>query len=481
MTTSDPACFICRQVGGTKRPVRLFVTWISSEWSGIILKIVEQANRCGHSLVVCDLTKRSYPRVSVSLTELLRPTNAVIIQLRRGRKSPLNPATKYMKGNSDWLLESVTSELRTKYRGKLPKFLGWLESIESYIVSRRSRHLYLDCLAMVEDSNEVWIYPNGRYSAQRAVLEAALELGLKTLCYERSRFPDRAFIRPYRVHDRKMLQRDVERLGAQVSVEAKFGVERWASERSNPVSGTNPFAARFETKSNFDFKSTSLRAVFFSSSRDELEGLGSMWTHFEWSDQYEAFRTVGKYLLQLGFECELRLHPNLANKSARDIREEHTEVLKLRELGFRIIGPHSRTNSYDLAKSADLVVVSRSTIGIESLSMGIPVSVTSNSFYDQVPGILRIESGSGLLKIEEYLKRFDPQFAAVSGSQWLGVQWDLDPEMGNRFTVQPRKLQSFANALHPNVIYYYVSRAIISLVDWVPRKILLRKLRNISM
>lgn len=476
MIAADSKCLICSGSDGQRLPVRLFITWVSSEWSGIINRILDEVRDCGHELVVVDATKLSYPRVSVNLARLLRKTQGQMIRPKLGSlrmaKGPQIPGDT----ESRWLSESVRSELRTKYRGKLPKALGLLEDIEARIVKRKAWRLFLECSRAQSDRREVWIYPNGRYSFQRAILEAALGRGFPTLCYERSRFSGKAYLRPYRVHDRERLQLDVKRFGGKVNRETVREVSRWVEQRADPKSGVNPFATRFAQQSEDVSHEVGRKAVFFSSSRDELEGLGSQWTHFDWSDQYEAFRSVGRELMRLGYICVLRLHPNLANKSARDVSEEIAEVLRLRDAGFEIIGPHASTNSYDLVKSADVVVVSRSTIGIESLSSGVPLVVTSNSFYDELPGLLLVSEESNVSRIEDYLRTFDSDLAASSGRRWLGVQWDLDPNLGHTFHVKPTKLQSFTNAMHPSVAYYYFSKLLVQAVDHPVRKKLLRQL-----
>ncbi len=474
----DAQCLICSGSDGKQLPVRLFVTWVSSEWSGIITRILEEAHDCGHELVIVDATKMSYPRVSVNLARLLRETRRPITRLKS--VLPSIGKVRQIPGNQEplWLSESVRSELRTKYRGKLPRSLGWLETIEARIVTAKAWRLFLECSRIEGASGEVWIYPNGRYSFQRAILEAATSLGCPTLCYERSRFTGKMYLRPYRVHDRERLQTDVSRFGERVGDETLEIVSRWVAQRGDPESGINPFSTGFAKQSSTLSRQEDRKAVFFSSSRDELEGLGSQWTHFEWSDQYEAFRTVGKELKRLGFRCTLRLHPNLANKSARDVSDEITEVLRLADEGFEIIGPTSSTNSYDLVKAADVVVVSRSTIGIESLSSGVPLLVTSNSFYDQLPGLQVVSGESAVSRIEGYLSTFDSSVAASRGRTWLGVQWDLDPNLGETFHVKPTKLQSFANAMHPSVAYYYFSKLLVQAADYRVRKQLLHKLSS---
>lgn len=472
-------CSICGRTSPQRQNVKLFIGWISVEWSGIINRILEDATACGHQIQIIDVTNWFYPRVSVNLRRALG--GADIQQLSTRKTSSKARILGLMQGESvsDWVQESVTSELRTKYRGKVPWSLQWLEALEAKIVSRRAVRVFRACIELESSDKEVWVYPNGRYSAQRAILEAAREKGVRTLCYERSRFPEKAFIRTYRVHDRVEIQKDAERLSSNISKESLDAVSNWLNDRTRPDSRSNPFSAKFMNSLEAPSNTEQKYAVFFSSSRDELEGLGQQWTHFSWKDQYTAFRAVGEKLSSLGFKNHLRLHPNLANKSSRDIEEELAEVMKLRDMGFEIFGPDSPVSSYDLAKRGSVIVASRSTIGLEAMCMGIPLILTSNSFYDNLSKLFLARGVSDLDRFERYLNEFDADSASEIARAWLATQWELDVEKGATAVFTPTKQESFMNALRPSVVFYYLSQIAVASISRNKHKSLINRLSEL--
>lgn len=112
-------------------------------------------------------------------------------------------------------------------------------------------------------------------------------------------------------------------------------------------------------------------ALFATSSPDEFLAVGEGdWAH-TWSDQYEAFGSVMSklpdYLVPV-----LRLHPNLAFKSRMEFKSEieRARDLKAKFPALKVIGPTSGLSTYDLVDSAQIVVVSQSTIGLEAASQG---------------------------------------------------------------------------------------------------------------
>jgi hypothetical protein len=457
--SGENSCPICSQLEGDSLRIRFFVTWISSEWSSIMHEILEQAVKCGHLVDLVDVTKFVYPRVSIEpkdfldTIQLAESVRTICWRPSRRKKSPLSQPSE----RPQWLVESIGSELRTKYRGNLTEKLNWIERLEGNSIAHLSLELYQQCLTQKVSEGEVWVYPNGRYAVQRSILEAANEGGLPSLCYERSRFPGRAYIRPYRVHDRVDSQKDFRASRASIPAESRGLVREWITARANPDSGVNPFAKRFSASQKIQETRKENSVVFFSSSRDELEGLGSHWTNFGWDDQYHAFSEIGQRLRERGYETTIRLHPNLANKSLEDIRQEFENVKRLRNEGFNVIGPNDSINSYELVTSARAIVVSRSTIGIESLALGLPVFVTSNSFYDQLSSVCVLDRLDAIGNFEEYIENFNQHEAMNEALDWLAFNWERDFPIQNSFTIRPRLIQSLKNIFHMDVLLYYLS------------------------
>jgi hypothetical protein len=422
-------------------------------------EILTQAAVCGHQVELVDVTKFVYPRVSLNAKDLLRTIHPPV-ELKATFWKPSGKQKPYVVNLCDrpkWLVESTRSELRTKYKGNLTKNLIWVEHLEGNAIAGLSIELYEKCVSKNVIKGEVWVYPNGRYAVQRAILEAAGAKGLDSLCYERSRFPERAYLRPYRVHDRVDSQKDFRTSRSSIQTESRSLVQAWISARANPDSGVNPFAKKFAPTKQLQQTESRNSVLFFSSSRDELEGLGSQWTNFGWRDQYHAFSEIGHFLRGKGYGTTIRLHPNLANKSLEDILQEFENVNRLRAEGFDVIGPLDSSNSYELAASAKAIVVSRSTIGIESLALGIPVFVTSNSFYDELSNVCVLDGPSSLGGVEHYLENFNQEKAKNEALDYLAFNWERDLPLLTSFKIRPSFFQSLRNIANVDVLLFYVS------------------------
>lgn len=474
---SSSACRLCRNAQQPRSKIVFFVTWISSEWSSIKHEIIEQAVSCGHQVVLVDVTKFVYPRVSIDLGDLLNtiPLDGAVKTLSWRPLGKKNSEPAALSEMPEWLVESIRSELRTKYKGNLTAKLAWVEQLEANAIAKLSLELFGKCLTKKVSEGEIWVYPNGRYAVQRSILEAAKARGLHSLCYERSRFPDRAYLRPYRVHDRVDSQKDFRTSRSLIRDESRGVVRDWIGARANPDSGVNPFAKKFSPSKQLQGNKSKNSVVFFSSSRDELEGLGTEWTHFSWRDQYEAFSQIGHRLREIGYETTIRLHPNLANKSLEDILQEFESVNALRTEGFKVIGPNDSRNSYELVASAKAIVVSRSTIGIESLALGIPVFATSNSFYDQLSSVHLVEGPHAIEGLEDYLEKFNKSEAIDEALDWLAFNWERDLPLQNSFTIRPSFIQSISNIANMDVFLYYLSAQLSARTTHFSKKRALKK------
>jgi hypothetical protein len=133
-------------------------------------------------------------------------------------------------------------------------------------------------------------------------------------------------------------------------------------------------------------------AVFFASSFDEFLAFGPMWTIDSWAHQFEAFERMMSILEKSGVDLVLRLHPNLGSKSRRYFLREMNDVKALAALhpALKVYWHNDSVNSYDLVKSADYVIVERSTIGLEASMLGKPVWVTQASQWDLIADIRQV-------------------------------------------------------------------------------------------
>jgi hypothetical protein len=247
------------------------------------------------------------------------------------------------------------------------------------------------------------VNPNGRLPSQRVVSLAAQFAETDILFYEIGRMTRGTFyIGPRRVHDRIGTQQDVIQ-GAPIENSLEIASE-WLKERMRPKSDTNQFSDNWDI-SSVDPLSTPGddgldRALIFTSSADEFVSLGAEWNLQEWGDQYEAFGEILGKLSLLGIPVTLRVHPNLVNKHPHHFWGEIKKIRRLmrshRELD--VVWPNEKVNSYALVRKAKIVIVARSTIGLEASLMGKSVWTVTPSRYDLVADVKRIWSSSDLIQ-----------------------------------------------------------------------------------
>jgi hypothetical protein len=142
-----------------------------------------------------------------------------------------------------------------------------------------------------------------------------------------------------------------------------------------------------------DISPTVRVAVIYTSSPEELIGVGASWENFGWENQYEAIRATVVRLEFLGFKVVIRIHPNIANKSWREFNRA---MRAFRDLSCPVLLPYDQVNSYDLLESASIVVVWRSTIGLEASALGKPTYCLNPTRYDLTADVKTIHNAENL-------------------------------------------------------------------------------------
>lgn len=480
MRIEQQLCWACSVESGSSSKIRIFIPWISSFFVAMIDRIISDASGCNHEIELVDVTNFSYPRWSLAVRNITgKMLVDEFVSVRVLRRGPYGLRSFQSRGDGpEWLSFSTSSELGSKYKGELPRGLRWLRDQEYRIAMSASISLYTKLRELEIQPKEIWVYPNGRFSAHRAILEAAKHHGFKTLCYEASLFPGRFFFRTYPRHDRLAGQKHFDVVGRQVASHRKVEVGEWLEQRALPQSQTNPYALRFSSpdfSSGFGPKSI----IFFTSSKDEFIGLGEQWSRFGWDTQYQAFSAIGAELRSKGFKTILRIHPNLENKSFTDLATEFIAVSELKQEGFHIIGPQESANSYQLASSSAAIVVSNSTIGIEALALGVPVLATANSYYDHLSSLIRVRRDSDLSLLETRIKEFRSPDASQEAITWLGFNFEQDFKLGRTFDLIPTVSQRAKNLLHFDVAFYHMSAILVKFLTAPGRKVMLHRLARL--
>ena len=320
--------------------VKLFVTRITPRYHHLHLDIFLRARGCGHDVTIVDVSQFNYPQQSRTLEQtgtmdqFAGVQELVTLRPKWGNWSSAKDQNSF-SGQSD----SMRSEIRTKYGGRA-NILS--EKLDATIISFLSSELF-NQLPNNHDQSEIWILTNGRLAHQRAIVARAEGQKIRTLYLEEIGFPPGYFLRPYPPHDRLLLQKDVLTYFEKTSPRDRQLAASWFEERSAPGSKLNQYSKLFRTVEKLHNESArGQRIGFFTSSSDELLGLGSAWTDSSWESQYEAFAKIVPVLQKLGYDLYLRVHPNFANKSTRDLKIEFRQIQKFANATkLRIVGPQS--------------------------------------------------------------------------------------------------------------------------------------------
>lgn len=190
-------------------------------------------------------------------------------------------------------------------------------------------------------------------------------------------------------------------------------VQKWFNER---MGGKNFNWKNFLEVSDANAvhpKSEKKRWVLFTSSTDEFISEPDFQSPL--GSQYEWIIKTCEIAIINNVELIIRVHPNSygSNSTGKNLDEKmFFENLKKRTdfCDLKIIDSTNNINSYELAKTADLVLVFGSTIAIESLLLGKRTYVAANSDWIHCPSVL------SYLNVPEYAVFLNEEASREGGS-----------------------------------------------------------------
>lgn len=289
------------------------------------------------------------------------------------------------------LYDSITSAMYTFFRtDKLDFNKGVLRKTKARL-EREGINAYRIVQTLISKSApDIAFIPNGRFPAQRMAKVALAEAGVKIMHFEKGARKDFAFLRPYSVHEREVSQQDAIALLVDIpDVEINNLADEWLFKRLPSEASSNEYAASWVNRDPSALEAlpgTKKIIGFFTSSQDEFLHLGPEWQVHSWDSQKEAFHTLLTHFEARGYQCVLRIHPNLSTKkhdsyinelrNIRDLKKSHPSLV--------VIWHDDATSSYDILDRCDGVVVWDSTIGLEASARGIPTWTCAVTYYGMI-------------------------------------------------------------------------------------------------
>lgn len=402
----------------------------------------------GEKFVFVDTSSETYPRtppwrVPNSFENFGNPVQQMFGSLNLAYldlKSFISEKGQANNNELDRLFKSCTSAVITGSKRTRPKkgrfSLSYFEKLEKKLLSRALRSLAAsDKIIDQTRPDTIYIF-NGRMSHQKAATIAS-EKKCSDIWFLETNM-GKIVCRRYQPHDRVESQKHLAEVAKKLSKpEIESAVSAWLEGYSNSKGKHNIFAKPGSPFKGEDNLKSERFALFATSSRDEYESLEFDWDGSNWESQYEAFGAAWKHLNNRGMSPVLRIHPNLLNKHPVHVIAELREVSQfLRENPeFTVISAGSKTSTYDLLPSTDLVVVHNSTIGLEASIRGIPVVCTNVTSYDNLADVHKFFDRQDHVNLANIPIKSNPYGAM----RWVAAQDFLDleiPPLANRIVLE---------------------------------------------
>lgn len=360
--------------------VFVFLGYRTQGWVRKAQAVSAVFSKKGYRTCLVDIVDFSFPRQSNIATLKNIEGFDETLSLSRSKQSP------FAKTGMDKIRgrESISTALSLT-KNESSQFLFYYYA---FMLVKRAKGLQSACSKILQpESGDLVVIPNGRHPWETEIEKWSSTLFIETWFYESSLINDRVFLAKYKPTDLKAHESAFKSFSE--SEEHAGLTEIWLTERG-------AFHRRSTDVERF-------KQVLFTSSSDEFWALPQEWHSSEWNSQYEAFDTLLSKTDPGGKQSAIRIHPNLLNKSIKQLLREDKAVSDLlRNHPFlTVIPPHSKTSSYNLVDKANLVVTTLSTIGLEAAAMGKTVVLTTVSHYSNaldLPVISsRLEAQSGRL------------------------------------------------------------------------------------
>ena len=423
------------KIGTMSHIALIYYPGATAKSSSVVASVVADARGEGHEVTVLDISAFTVinqalpPRWVCRLLGHDAPEDALENELqslgarilsvtRRDQELDLTP------GETEQVDTAITSELLTYFRtDNLAETGARGRRLRRQLREQSEQSFAALVTTFQELSLDRVLIPNGRTSRQRVARVCAERLGIPYQLYENGRaLADTYYLGSTQPHDRIASQKEVASLTQTLtSQEITTLAQSFLASRISPGKGSNQYSASWaREKVTSDSASELPLASFFPSSFDEFLAFGDMWHIDEWTEQFQAFDIIMSHLEDLGYRLEMRLHPNLGNKSRKYFRREVSQVKKLttRHPQLVVHWHNSPQNSYDLVRRSALVFVERSTVGLEASLMGKPVWVSQAAQWDHIADIRALLKRSDIVR-----SALEPWAVDVSGAERFAAYW----------------------------------------------------------
>jgi hypothetical protein len=301
-------------------------------------------------------------------------------------------------------LISMNEELNpTKYRKFLEEQICHFLHIRDFLMS-----------LLEKKTNPIISIFNGRLPSMAAGVAAGENVNSRILWHEIGKTRDYYFLEDFSPHDRLRMQDAMSEFSAEFTELQLSEIWKVFTEKRKVDLATNKFLSFQKVDTSGLSKVIPKSALILTSSPDETVGIGKSWLGVEWKNQYEALEFAYLRLKELGFVVTVRLHPNITTKSWT---EYFRGIRAFRAYSQNVILPTDYINTYDLIDSSSIVVVWRSTTGLEANASGKPTFCLGLTRYDLTADVVALHTKNSLSNCSFDTWKVDPN-RAMPGILW---------------------------------------------------------------
>lgn len=292
-----------------------------------------------------------------------------------GSKLILNSHVRSLKYKSANLGRGIYSSLVSRFMTIDPFSEVSIDKIlERYI--RSSIMAFNESVDLIKElrPDKIVVF-NGRFALNSAICEAAKYCNIPVWYHERGANIYKYYYSYIAIHDIEKLKEMIKNSWNEAKVN-KFEIANSFFQKRKLGDGIGWYSFVTNQKRCFYPSKQKKRFTFFSSSEDEYEGLDQYFKHFLFPSQRDAINYLVNYFKTVdNAELVIRVHPNLAMRSSKDVEwwnsiSGHNVVL---------IRSESKVDSYSLLESSDVVLSYGSTMGVEAIYWGKPSILLGDS------------------------------------------------------------------------------------------------------
>jgi hypothetical protein len=269
---------------------------------------------------------------------------------------------------------------------------GWVTA-----AAKSFAYVYDQTYATITQQNSTMLAVyNGRFLHDRAASLAAQSLGIPVVSYDLGGHDTDFDLTIDDTHNWDALQQRMLSMYDRWDPEERDRVGgQWFLDRTHHRDKMNSFFVEAQKiGSMVELPQDKKVVVYFSSSGDEIIELDLEWDSY-FGGQENALSLIAKICVEdPDTYFIVRSHPHKRRKPTHDVEEWMAAV---ESAGPDLhLDPHSEVDSYELMRSADLVITYGSTSGVEAAFAKRPVVVMGPSAYNSLGCATQVTTESGL-------------------------------------------------------------------------------------